>query len=437
MAVRSIVNMGPIWTCLLLICPRLSYALEVDLMQPTIPYPVESFEGSFYGGGRFRLIHSSTPSITLVKYGNLTIFNNMSGMNNSLDVYVQEYRRGIGLIVSIIDVDRTTNESRHIRHFEIVEDQLTLINRMRKLDFVNGPISLMIDLWSIKLNPLVIKTTKGTNIRYRLARHYNAKFRDSISRIRGSYDVFLISPIMNIDWLYQTPGSSQSLISSHSIRVHVDVVLQQFTLWIKHKGYVGNYTLSLPLVVNGMFKAQHILDPSYRNVRPIPTGGASSTGQLEIDVSRFENSSPEVIVVANLRRGCWLYRQYCIVPFPYPEQVVRVINSQVQTVIYESSGVLVTHVEVFDHVVHGWEYVVVNTMKVYDTDINDEFHTETVREVFKRMSSQGPNAYFDLSMICRCPYVKMLYSISIWEQSCVNVDVHDLVESDCKAVECS
>ncbi|EDO08125.1 hypothetical protein BBOV_III005620 [Babesia bovis T2Bo] len=437
MADRPIVNMGPIWTCLLLICTRLSYALEVDLMQPTIPYPVESFEGSFYGGGRFRLIHSSTPSITLVKYGNLTIFNNMSGMNNALDVYVQEYRRGIGLIVSVIDVDRTTNEFGHIRHFEIVDDQLILINRARKLDFVSGPISLVIDLKSTQLNPLVIKTTNGTNIQYRLTKHCNAKMRDSISRIRGRNDVFLISPILNIDWLYQTPGSPQSLISSHSVKVDVDVVLQHFTLWIKHNGYVGNYTLSLPPVVNGMFKAQHILDPSYRNVRMTPTGGARSTGHLEIDVSRFDNSSPEVIVVANLRRGCWLYRQYCIVPFPYPEQVVRVTNSQVQTVIYESSDVLVTHVEVFDHVVHGWEYVVVNTMKVYDTDIKDEFHTVTVREVFKRMDGQGPNAYCDLSKLCRCPYVKMLYNISIWEQSCLNVDVHDFVDSDCKAVECS
>eukprot|EP00371_Babesia_bovis_P000953 XP_001609600.1 hypothetical protein [Babesia bovis T2Bo] len=418
--------MGPIWASLLLICSRLSYALEVDLMQPTIPYPVESFEGSFYGGGRFRLIHSSTPSIALVKYGNLTIFNN-----------VQEYRRVIGLIVSVIDVDRTTNEFGHIRHFEIVDDQLRLINRARKLDFVSGPISLVIDLKSTQLNPLVIKTTKGTNTQYRLTRHCNAKLRDSISRIRGRNDIFLISPILNIDWLYQTPGGPQSLISSHSVKVDVDVVLQQYTLWIKHKVYVGNYVLSLPPVVNGVFKAQNILDPSYRNIRPIPTGGAGSTSQLEIDISRFDNSSPEVIVVANLRRGCWLYRQYCIVPFPYPEQVVKVINSKVQTVIYESSNVLVTHVEVFDHVGHGWEYVVVNTMKVYDTDINDEFHTETVREVFKRMDSQGPNAYFDLSTICRCPYVKMLYNISVWEQSCVNVDVHDLVENDCNAIDCS
>ncbi|GFE53199.1 spherical body protein, putative [Babesia ovis] len=188
--------------------------------------------------------------------------------------------------------------------------------------------------------------------------------------------------------------------------------------------------------IDGVFKPENILNDQSNIVNLCADLPKHKDRFTEIDISSTDSNAAELVVLANLRRGCWLYTQYSIMTTIHPRDVfVNVVDSQMGKVLFVTKeDVYVTHVEVFEHIGQGWKYVVVNLKKLdWNNYTNDD---SDIKEVYKRIDDEGNIAYLDLRILCRWPYINMLYNIKIDDGSCHDNDIHDVMMDTAGEHEC-
>ncbi|ORM39838.1 uncharacterized protein BXIN_0194 [Babesia sp. Xinjiang] len=185
-------------------------------------------------------------------------------------------------------------------------------------------------------------------------------------------------------------------------------------IWIKYGRAHLAFTVQIPPTENGIFKPKSIIECPYVLRQPYTV--AEHVRHLNIDISDCSNANIDVIILGNIRRGCWIYTQFNIVPLRNsPYVLVKVTNSKYQCDIYEATdGAMVTHVELFDHAEHGWQYVVINIGRRTSENIRRMSMSKEMK-VYKRIDGDDNIVYFDLSNFWVDPYIEMLYNIDTGE----------------------
>ncbi|ORM41426.1 uncharacterized protein BXIN_2503 [Babesia sp. Xinjiang] len=185
-------------------------------------------------------------------------------------------------------------------------------------------------------------------------------------------------------------------------------------IYVKEGKRLLRFNLYLPPVEDGIFKPRNIIDASYKFIGSKTPSHPSKYISLYIDISSTQTSQADVIVLANLKRGDWLYTQYTVVPLREQRFVLlSVINSAQNCEIYRTADDLfVTHVEVFEHVTHYWQYVVVN-IKVVDAGSSSRINTyiDAKRLYVRHVQEQGI-VYFDVTDEDLSLHLEMIYNIN-------------------------
>eukprot|EP00371_Babesia_bovis_P001947 XP_001610594.1 hypothetical protein [Babesia bovis T2Bo] len=115
----------------------------------------------------------------------------------------------------------------------------------------------------------------------------------------------------------------------------------------------------------------------------------------------------------NMRLGDWMYTQYSVAPIRYPiYMTTEVLNSYYNLVIYRAGvSEVVTYVELFDHVIHRWQYIIVHINKIKENPIEGNKFVQSLKRGYKRIDERNGVAYFDLTNLCLGAYMDMLYNI--------------------------
>ncbi|ORM41415.1 uncharacterized protein BXIN_2571 [Babesia sp. Xinjiang] len=381
----------------------------LDVSQTAFPPHVDIFEGKFGRGGIYRMFHSKCSTIRLVTYGDriLSILKHRNAVVR--DVYVQVYTIDNHTIISITRVLGDNNRTYTSFH-EVIGTTVKFSSRRVKESIVTSPISLRLDIDTDKVHPFIATICGCAEHRFKtwsvLPSHKNYLDEGTIARLRNGSGVFVISPVINIDKQFRNRYSPPTSLSSFSNEVRVSPTGETVTIWIKYMNALKPFLILIPPVEMGIFKPANIFRNPYVFAAQCPHGDLSRPVGVTIDISSKESDVEHLVVLADLRRGCWLYTQYSLVPLLEQSLVsVTVMNSENYQIYKVTPDSIVTHVEVFNHVKHGWQYVVVNIKKLEGHDALD------IQKVYKRIDVDGGLAYFDLDNFWSEPYLDMLYNI--------------------------
>ncbi|ORM41912.1 uncharacterized protein BXIN_0462 [Babesia sp. Xinjiang] len=399
-----------------------SVILDIS-QQDFLPY-IDIFVGTFRDGGIYRMFHSHGPLINLVKCGDEILFDSSYQPALSLDVYVQDYRRQGRHIISISRYNTVNWKLLRTTFYEKDDLCYFLSTRESKDEFVGSHISLTLDLDADKFHPYIVsgRRTLDNAVRYMVPTYYSSRGSLPVINMRSPKDVFIISPILNIYNTARDPNIPSPSIHCYATKVDVEPDRERTTIWIRHRRFSVKFVVVIPPVENGVFRPQNIMgnDSRFHRGDLMPVSRPSN---LLIDISSTDIIIPEIIILANLRRGDWLYTQYSVLPLMEHRRAVNNVNdSKSHSAIYEvTDNATVTHVEVFDHVKHGWRYVIINLSKA----MGPRFVAHKM--IYKRIEDQGSVVYFDLSKFCVEPYLDMLYNINTLEKSCDKACGNDIV----------
>ncbi|ORM40367.1 uncharacterized protein BXIN_1870 [Babesia sp. Xinjiang] len=398
---------------------------RINLTATEFPPCVDVFEGIFSGGGVYRMFHSHSSPISIVEYGIVTLLDVSSKKCYESDTYVQDYRRGDHVFVTISRFHGKEFKVLHTFVYEIKGNELRLSSHELKKAFVGGLISLKLDLAAPKQHPFIAVAPSYEDVQHvmwsiiPLSRGYQKL--SPARRIRNRHDRYMISPMVNLDKEYNDENDPPSSISCYNSNIHISTK-QHTVLVIKHPHLKYHYRARIPQVEDNIFKPRNVLSFIYDFTLPAKGAESHRNVHINIDISTTETTESDIFILANLRRGCWLYSQYSIIPLMDQSTVsVKVMNSD-KYLIYEGlPNFIITHVEVFNHVTKGWQYVVVNTIKVEPSKV------ASIQKVFFRHDEDGNTIYFDLDMFWAEPYIDMLYNINVLEK-CADKEENDILQ---------
>ncbi|ORM40545.1 uncharacterized protein BXIN_1967 [Babesia sp. Xinjiang] len=389
-------------------------SVTLDLTQGEVQSSIDVFEGTFSDGGIYKMFHSTDHPITAVVHGGVFLNPAKHIPADPLDVYVQQYSRGGTAIVEISQFYAKDGGFLYSAFFKISGNRCRTTTRLLKNNFVGGSISLSLDIAAEKLHPFIGSKREGNNpfTEYSLIKtSRSSKSKCSINRLRLPSEKHNISPIINIDKNFRARNSPPPSVSCHVNKLHISPEGDVLQIWISKGINSLKYILEIPPTKNGIFKPRNMLKYPHTFISSPAEADVLRSVGITIDIFTIQNDSPAVLILANLRRGDWLYRQYCIAPIiDLRFAFVKVINSERCQIYHMTDDVIVTHVEVFDHVKHGWQYVVVNTVKKAGEGIL------AGKKVYKRIDGERRLTYYDLNNFWQEPYLEMLYNIDTLAQ---------------------
>ncbi|ORM41822.1 uncharacterized protein BXIN_0584 [Babesia sp. Xinjiang] len=365
------------------------------------------------------MFHSNAAPIDVVTYGN-RILNYKKYCNYRVsDVYIQTYRRGHRSIISITRFILGGRTYLHTTYYDIVSNKCTYTTRKIKELFVAGAISLRLDVDSEKFHPFIdaARSHGGWQGKTWSISHYSRRSEDGpiVHRISYRLERFLISPIVNIDKQFRDTNHPPPSLSACSTKVSIGMGRDWALMWIKHGCTCSKFMYSIPPVEEGKFKPKPILESPYNFISDVKRYNTARHKIVAIDISSTFTSVPDIVILANLKRGDWLYTQHSFVPIMDQNFVlVKVVNSEKRCEIYETDDeTFVTHVEVFDHVKSDSQYVVVNIATPSKTARLGEPRFEKNKRVYKPIVFGEILRYVELANIWVDPYLDMLYNIPI------------------------
>ncbi|ORM42186.1 uncharacterized protein BXIN_1531 [Babesia sp. Xinjiang] len=406
--------------------------VELDLSQAEVPKSVDVYEGKFGQGGIYRMYHSKDDPISLVKYGSLRLERPKGIQKVPIDVYVEAYKRDKVLMVAV-NLFHSIRKPILRRSYFVVADKVNIVPRDAKTSFIGGRIYLPLNLINTHLHPYVLVDSPFLGSRgfvWHIVEHNDHGLgQNQIGRMRCRRESYFLNPIFNIDVKFLDTNGPKSSLSSLTTMIEVSPSGENIKLKIKLEDAEKLINLKIPPVENGIFKPQNIMDDTYNIIKYQPGCNTIRYIHLMVDISTLETQLPDIVILANLRRGCWLYRQYSIAPIRKQKSIhFRIISSLHKLLLCEVDGATgLTHVEVFDHIKHGWQYVVINTKVPCEKTTSEDAAYMDVKKIYKRMEDQGSVVYFDLSKFCVEPYLDMLYNINTLEKSCDKACGNDIV----------
>ncbi|ORM40939.1 uncharacterized protein BXIN_1809 [Babesia sp. Xinjiang] len=389
-------------------------SLMVDVSQPELPPCVDVFEGSFADGGAYRMIHSSDDRITAVSYGRQILNAHGAHIGPIYDVYIQDYRRGNSRIIATSTFTGDNGEFLNTYHCNVIGDQCAHTNRHVKNIFQKSAVYLRLDITKQKCHPFIAYAETNDQYTqyewYLIKRPRGGEVTHPAGRLVVRFDRFHISPILNIDTVFHDKNLPPSSLSSHCAKLLLVPESNDITIWFQHGVSYSKCLLRIPPIEDGIFKPKNIVIwPRIIYDGPNPLFLHHST-YINIDISKIETYNEGIIVLANLKRGDWLYTQYSLVPIEGQiYKWVRVTNSKESLELYRvvRDDECITHVEVFDYITHGWQYVVVNIDKA------DATGTVNFQMLYLRQSGENGVKYFHLGYEWLQPCINMLYNINV------------------------
>ncbi|ORM39837.1 uncharacterized protein BXIN_0195 [Babesia sp. Xinjiang] len=398
----------------LLICVLPTYSLFIDLKSDELPSCVEVYGGTFSDGGVYRLILSRTPPIIGVTYGNRWLRPVSSGSAVTRDMFIQEYRRGDTKIIGVSHFTGKNYDYLYTAYYKYRPDILELITREAKSKFLNGPLFLPVDITSERLHPFILKTTlyePVVSITWApLPRSPNYNPRDIFARVRRRNEVIQLSPIFNIDPQI-SDSSSNAYLNAHCEQLLIVPGIHSITIVVRKEIGTAKHSIRIPPIVNDVFRPSNIVVGEYRFCETRNYFYQSLFSIVTIDVARPDASVKGVVILANLKRGVWLYTQHSVLPVQ--DQIythVRVINSHANLELFQvDDDAFVTHVEVFDNLRSGVQYVVINYEKLH------EYDSLKLHKIYVRQIAEQGITYVDPRSIYPLPYMEMLHNINVEE----------------------
>ncbi|EDO06759.1 uncharacterized protein BBOV_IV003980 [Babesia bovis T2Bo] len=393
----------------------------LDLHENEFPSCIDIFTGTFNGGGVYRMFHSRNELIRTIHYGGHILATTRFHRALPEDIYVQEYKRdGISIISLHIFFNRSTKTSAN-SYYQIAGGHIRIIGRDKKLEFVGGPIYLSIDVNVTKYHPLIVKTMIGSPLHKHIwqlatAKHFT-DHQSKISRLRFRQEVYYMSPVLNIDTEQSDYLPPTALIGQFS---KVQVSKHDGVIEVSLKRLRASFCqlIQIPPTIDNIFKPCRIISlPHYYNHLDL-TIKVNRHVTLTIDVASLEVNVPDLIILSNLKRGNWIYTQYTVVPITDQRFVLhKVINSQMAFTLYEAQEhCYVSYVELFKHIIHGWQYVVINIKQASNIITPGPTEFIDVKRIYMLTEISAGAIYVDLSMTLPKEHLDILYNINVMDE---------------------
>ncbi|ORM42248.1 uncharacterized protein BXIN_1514 [Babesia sp. Xinjiang] len=408
-------------------------SVTLDISKTEFPACIDIFEGTFKNGGVYRMFHSNGPPIAHVTYGKVLLGPLTNGKIPIRDIYVQHYKRGDRSIVAISHMNAIRKRVVTTRFYATNGTVCRTTNMDVKEEFVGNHILVPVNIYAEKVHPFIGAAytdgqcqTKQWSV---LSPRAKCNRHDDMGCIRFRMESVFISPVINIDQQFRDHNSPPPSLSSHSTTVQVAPEGDAVTTWIKNGSHRVSYLIKLPPTENAIFRPRQIIDPLHNLPKHVtPTSHILKHININVDISSIETNVPEIVILANLRRGDWLYTQYSFTPIIDLRYIrVKVLNSEHSCELYETDGeAFVTHVEVFDHVKSGLQYVVVNITTPGRDRVLIGPQFENIKRVYKRIYGEEGVVYFDINQVWLEPYLDMLYNIPIGP-GVHKQDAHDIM----------
>ncbi|GFE53672.1 spherical body protein, putative [Babesia ovis] len=334
------------------------------------------------------------------------------------DIYVHEYKRGDTVMVSIhyFYFNDELMSSKVLR-FEVTDGNRSVVTLEQVDGFIGDGISLPVDLTDNKVHPYILQSYVHHRFNGRVWYLIPVAVGNTTETILGSMlsneIKVMISPIYNID--HHNSGTDVPIpsLNAQATRYHIADNGDYVEIYIKRDGYDVPYSFNIPQIEFGIFKARNMLVEPFDFQRLVPGFKPLRNIEVNIDISSVDNSVADVVTLADLRRGDWVYTQYNIVPIRSPEYaLVHVVNSMDEKVIYTAiDDDYVTYVEVFLNPSEGLYFVVVNF-----THWDGIMPTQD-RKVYMRKVIDSCAIYYDLQQMEIQNYTGFLYNIKMYTPS--------------------
>ncbi|GFE53487.1 spherical body protein, putative [Babesia ovis] len=385
--------------------------VSLDLTLEQQPSEINVYKGAFSNGGIYTLYHSPVNPIRLIRYGRKFIDIPTYSPTALKDVFVQTFERNGITVISLhySHIDGPLRFKSLV--FEISDSEVTHAVRNRVAEYVDGPITLPLDLQNDTTHPFILKSTTSGLYNGRVWSLVSTK-RDKpvespIQQLRHYMGVIFITPIKNIDSRPAFPGGPVSSLNSCCTKFNLEDDGKHMDVWIKRFRRSIPFRIVMPPIVHGIFKPRDIVvnSPHFESLRwfSVPL----IERRVTIDVGYLEPQSCAVIIMSNLRRGDWIYTQHSITPLFFPEYwTVDVINSAMKREIYTSeAGHHVSYVEVFDNLINNDQFVVVNIVEW------DGMQAKEKKNIYVREAEHDPMNYHHLGHSGTELCLSMLYNI--------------------------
>ncbi|EDO08690.1 hypothetical protein BBOV_III011380 [Babesia bovis T2Bo] len=354
---------------------------------------ISRYSGTFNNGGIYHLLYTKSDTITRVKYGifEMDVPKFSSGMT---DIFVELMSRGtITMFVSVTFVGANISEEHERVYMELSINGVRSVSKLAKDFFVDGFISLKLDLSTADTHPLIhrkmaTRDNKDYNWYY-LGNRAEDSEEHALSRLWFD-EKYIISPVTNIE-----SSSSIVYVPPNSLYGHITGFMYVFdedyiVITVSDTGdreYIlnlppGNHDFLIPINMLHSYPKYHKLLPSPAARRPI---------HIDIDVARFSPQNPNVVTLTNCRRLQWYYNQYTILPINNVENIsVRVFDAFLMAEIYTvKEHEFVTFIELFVHSTNNESFVIVHTRDL-EEPLSADKHW-----VFKRHTSGHQARYVE------------------------------------------
>ncbi|GFE55438.1 spherical body protein, putative [Babesia ovis] len=393
---------------------RLSGCVHLELTNDIHPPCMEIYEGSFHGGGKYRMFHSS-PRIDKLTYLGMQISLELPNFTPE-DIYIQEYKVGSLVVVEIDWCLGVGNRRLQSAHYCIHGEKLSKSTRALRNQLLNNHLVLSIDLKSRKVHPFIevnYDFEQGLIIYTVMTHESDVTKKNSITEIRAKHINISISPILNIEDNHK-PGDPLPFISLQSKKIYLPLQGDFIMSWLKHNTYATMYKFIIPPVKHGIFSPADFVTNKSLFTLTRPYVQNSKISELDVDISSKVSNDIRVAIMANIRRGAWFYTQYSVIPPTEDGYLhVNVINSKEKCEIYKANLLeCITHVEIFQHVTHDWQYAIVNIDR-YTLPYTRCQRPTKIQEAFKRIYDKDKTVYYNLNRFTKDVYINMLYNIEV------------------------
>ncbi|EDO08453.1 hypothetical protein BBOV_III008960 [Babesia bovis T2Bo] len=410
---NALIHMAPFLACILTlfsIVPQ-TESVTLDLSLTAFPDVIECYHGTFLNCGVYRFFRTRSGIISMIKYGSTLLDGPVYDLIYGLkEVIVQDYKRD-GIHMVTVHLCFENNTPLQTQYLKVVNGTFITSTKDILHSLINGPILLSLNLREGSVHPFItMHQSSGfyNGFQWSLlpSTHHKAYELPEL-HIRVNMGLFFISPIFIVDKEHTFPNPPPTCLSAPITKFFVSSKDNSMVLWLKRNRRSKPLAIRLPSTIDGVFRPKNILlipqNISYLEIGYKP----SRDNEITIDISKTESTISSLIILSNLLRGDWYYSQYTIVPIEAHEyNMVNVINSIKRCDIYKSTeSESVSHIELFDNYINGWQYVVVNMSVIDGTNITEK------KKVYMRHFDERGDKYMDLDVLGIHTYLDILYNI--------------------------
>ncbi|GFE55770.1 spherical body protein, putative [Babesia ovis] len=389
-------------------------AITIDLEAPNLPEGIEAFDGTFSGGGKFRLFHSKHIVITAIKYKNCHHKFAITAKARPAINYMQIYIKDDMVIVEL----NSFVEGSFRRHYnnicQIIEDKCMKINRKTKKDMVNS-VRIPVDLYAPKTHPLAMtpEETSSGNLLTMQAIPVVQRFSSMNKTNYFTYTMnpILLSPILGLDIDSKDVDGPETMLVCQCRKLRYIRGTNYITIFLKNFKHKRHHLVEIPPCVKGIFRPTNILHNPYDLASLPPSITIVRNVQISIDVASIDADHPHIVILFNLKRGKWLYTQYTVVALNYPDYPsITVRDSIYLCELYDADpNEYVLYVEVFDHRSDEFHYVIINLAK------RDGLYISYIKKVFTREIQNEGGCYLEAPSDVAESYIEQLYNLNLNE----------------------